>query len=189
MSPLSWDFTVTCRSGCSREPSARVFVWRRGWTYAFAGNWSANTHPSEIVAAFGNWTSANVLTGLNTSFSGPYASGALTLRSAPIPPQSGVDVAAGIPLSGVTKDSNGVIQSAVIFWTTDTTLLQSNEGYFITALHEIGHLLGLDDTNGKPGTSIMNGMLGKDDAGKNMPRSITKCDRDAAYQAQYRSYP
>jgi hypothetical protein len=170
-----------------------AYTWTPSWkfllpgsqvSYGFEGNWASNAQPA-IQAAFTDWTNANAITSLNTSFLGPQASPMLTLRQGPLPP----NIAGGIPLSAMNLDANGVVQSAVVFWATDTNILSNADGFKVVALHEIGHLLGLDDTNGKGGSAVMNQMDGKNDKGKNLARTVTKCDREAAWLAQYRSFP
>jgi predicted Zn-dependent protease len=46
-----------------------------------------------------------------------------------------------------------------------------------TALHELGHVMGLDEVNGTGGSSVMNSPSGvNNDPNGNMPMTVTECD-------------
>lgn len=129
--------------------------------YTFAGTWSDQWKQDKIAEAFDLWTEANLNSGLNTSFGPPLGSLVLTLRNVPIPNDAttGLPVAAGV-LDGSTVDQNGILTSATIAWNTNTSVLSDRPGYLKTALHEIGHTLGLGDLHGGNGSSVMNQMGG-----------------------------
>jgi len=158
-------------------------------TYDFVAPWSANAFPAAVVEAFGKWTTADVTTGLNILFSGPQASPMLIMHTGDLPPKNGKPVAGGIPNESVHINQNGFIQSAVIFFSIDTSILSSYEGFHVVALHEIGHLHGLDDTSGKLGESVMNQGDGKNDSSMFVSRAVTTCDRKAAFDAPTRQWP
>ena len=180
---------TSCGISIPWAPDWRSFAAGATVTYDWLGTWSPTTHPAAVGEAFGKWTSANVATTLNTSFSGPQASPMLALRTGDLPPKDGKPVAAGIPTADVHINPSGFIQSAVIFWTTNTSVLSTWEGFYVTALHEIGHLLGLDDTSGQNGESVMNQMSSKNDTRRFLSRSVTTCDRDKAFDAPTRQWP
>ena len=187
--PLQRQAQQTCGIPIPFVPDWRSLTPGLPATYDFVAPWSPNAHPAAIVEAFGKWTTADFTTGLNITFSGPQASPMLILHTGDLPPKNGKPVAAGIPNGDVHINQNGFIQSAVIFWTTNTTVLSSYEGFYATALHEIGHLHGLDDTNGKLGESVMNQMSTKDDTARFLSRAVTTCDRAKAFDAPTRQWP
>jgi hypothetical protein len=74
----------------------------------------------------------------------------------------------------------GHLDGHSFFFTDDTNILESCAGYYKATLHELGHTQGLGHTGGSGGSSVMNIFSGKDDAGGNLPESVTNCDRDKA---------
>ncbi|MGH9387644.1 MAG: hypothetical protein ACRD2N_25575 [Vicinamibacterales bacterium] len=156
-------------------------------TYSFVGTWLPE-RKFEIIAAFDLWSLANQKSGLHTTFV-ELSTGTpvLTLRNIFLPPQNNKPTAAGI-LGGYVVDSGGNLLSATIAWTTNTALLSNWRGYRTTALHEIGHTLGLDDTSGTQGSSVMNQLGDKDDGLKKVSIYVTPCDRHAAWLAQFQIF-
>lgn len=72
-----------------------------------------------------------------------------------------------------------------IDFTTNTSILDNSTGAFQFAMHEIGHLLGLGDTNRQDGKSVMNRYLGKNDSQNGQAKRVSLCDATAVASAQH----
>jgi hypothetical protein len=91
---------------------------------------------------------------------------------------------------GSTADGDGLIDGGKVSFTSDTKILNAEDGFLKVALHEIDHGLGLDDEYGSRGSSVMNqlsampGIMGTNkanDPAGNAPTEPAFCD---AYQAR-----
>jgi hypothetical protein len=168
------------------------------YTFWFVGaNWTNPQQRQGVEQATQLWSVANARTELNTSFvlAADEASAQISLRRAPVDPKivngEPVPVPAGI-LNGTTVvTSEGVLTAAGVAFNTDATILASDIGYRKAALHELGHLLGLEDNpEGNSRPSVMNnfGISANypapfnrmDDRGRRVSPEPTSCDRDKA---------
>jgi len=77
-------------------------------------------------------------------------------------------------------DSDGFLTKAVLFFSNDTSLISGWDGYNLAARHELGHTMGLGETNGQNGESVMNAWGGPNDERGWQSRYITPCDESAA---------
>ena len=82
-----------------------------------------------------------------------------------------------------TFDAEGSVVGGGIQFTTDPTALSSCAGYTKVTLHELGHMAGLADAHYTNGASLMDQLGGKDDARGNVPRDVTRCDRNRSRTA------
>jgi hypothetical protein len=159
-------------------------------SYGFMEGFQQNDPRKAFVnSAFAAWT-ASVASALGTKFTLYEGAGVphIQLRAEPIP--DGDDVAADIQAFFTTSGGRDITGAIIKFNTSPTGFLTDPAAYLKTALHEIGHLMGLDDqwrhTSKK---SVMNFMEGRNDIGESVSRVVTPCDRDRAIVAAFRAWP
>lgn len=141
-------------------------------TYRFYGGWGTETVC--VKNAIAKWEAAAAAVGLNLDFVETTGSPDMTLTKTSLP---GSTVGA---TTAPSLDSQGYTVGIGLQFTTNTNLLSTCDGFIKVALHEIGHALGLADTYGSGGSSVMNQLSGANDSGGNIPLDVTSCDRNRA---------
>ncbi|MCG3774994.1 MAG: hypothetical protein JW395_1822 [Nitrospira sp.] len=209
-------------NACRQPPFASG--WRNldtglTFTYRFDGNGWASSEQGEqerlnritdtIVEGFGKWNVANEITDLNTRVV-PSES---TVRAINVV-RKDLGLLQGKPVYGKSIVSEPVILNMVdgtlthtllhqhpaeIAFTNRENALYSNETHLKVALHELGHLLGVDDilTGAVKGRSVMNNFSARekppaqylDDPLNWNPTEVIECDRLKVKDAATRSYP
>lgn len=79
----------------------------------------------------------------------------------------------------VTNDSGRILRGGMVF-TTSYVRPTTCESMYKVTLHEIGHLLGLQDTHITGQPTVMNHMVGVNDRHNNVPLAPTTCDIEQA---------
>ncbi len=173
--------------------SATPLVNKRGFrpnstvTYALAGSPDGSPFPADKAAcverAFDAWTRANLKSKLNVTF---------------VPGDGGIvvrfDNRGGLVLlpgkggawSRPARSSDGFLEQATIWLSSDAGILDSCEGLTKITMHELGHLHGLGDNKRFRGPSVMNRALHRNDEGGRIPESPTACDARQARHASTR---
>lgn len=147
-----------------------------------------------IRKAFQDWEDANGISGLQITFEEGGSTGAvhLNLKRAFV----GIDAETGRRKGGFTaveRDdiaSDGTIPGAAIVFSDSVQMVGHWDEWLKFALHEIGHVLGLDDIEkGRNGTSVMNILSGPRDTQGFISTVVTRCDREKAHSAPLSPWP
>ncbi len=141
--------------------------------FAFTGSgWGAEA--ACVRTAITRWENAAAAVGMNLDFVENSSQPNITLTKVLLSDNK----AAGATAPSI--NSQGYTTGIGLQFTTNTSLLSACNGFIRAALHEIGHALGLADTYGTGGSSVMNQFSGPDDTGGNIPLDVTSCDRNRA---------
>ena len=187
---------VRAQTSCVNPPLTGLGGWTAGSgvTYRISSN-ADSSEVTQLNQAFASWTSANSSNGSGISFT--------NLGSQQGPPQISVTLcntagcAGGNPSEvSVSPQSGNPVTGANI--TIDTTKVpDGNNDVLRSALHEIGHTMGLDEEPGQngqpncgqvPGGSVMNSECGT--SFDNIATSVTACDQHSvSNEAQYAPLP
>jgi hypothetical protein len=167
------------------------------YVYKFEG-FTSSDHVTGINAAFQKWTQANMESGLNVSF----RAWAPTDAGYQIEIEKVASLPSHLNVDGFLVDTiaytdrttfltdQGMVIAAKIQFTSDTAWITNATGHEKFALHEIGHLLGLDHIAGAgERESVTNTAIGTDDSGNNIPTTVPSCDIETAKKAPRRSWP
>jgi hypothetical protein len=148
-------------------------------TYLFVGAWPSPDMRPCVREAIAKWNTAMQANGTGTRLleATPGRAPSLTFTRA-------TTLRPGVA-SGTLKsfDGEGYVVGGGIQFTTDANALSSCAGYMKVTLHELGHMAGLADAHYRNGASSMDQLAGKDDAGGNVPRDVTRCDRNRSRTA------
>lgn len=136
-----------------------------------------------VDRAFDSWSHANAATGLNVRFERASSEGAgIRIRfdrrgGLAVPRGKGGGWAAGV------RGTDGYLEQAHVWLSSDERLLDSCDGVTKVLLHELGHLHGLRDLQTYGGPSVMNRVSRRNDAGGRIPLEPTPCDAQQAARA------
>jgi hypothetical protein len=194
--PQKQNAPINCGN---RPPFATVrkgLVPGRVYYYQFLGTAWTTDQRDGIREAFQKWSDANRESGLNTVFEPADAEhvATISLQKTVIISEDPFHPTGGYTFADPAGD--GTIKGGLVQFSDNIRAIYSKEGYLKTALHEIGHLLGLADNNGSNGTSVMNLLAGNlersasaDDPNRNIPTEVQPCDRQRAKLAAETPWP
>jgi hypothetical protein len=83
-------------------------------------------------------------------------------------------------------DPSGFIGSGTVTINTNVNMVTSCTGYKKVTMHEVGHLMGLNDNFSTNPVTVMNQLGQRDDRQNQMASQVTLCDGNQAYQPQFR---
>lgn len=151
--------------------------------FALLDSPSGTPFPAEaavcVQQAFAAWTTANAATALGVRFV-PGAGGIVVRfddRRGHLP-----SFAAG-GWTDAERSRDGALVGATIWLSPNRRLLSSCRGITKAVLHELGHLHGLADHRGDPGTTVMNDFQFKNDRGGRVALEPSPCDAAQAVEA------
>jgi hypothetical protein len=139
-----------------------------------------NAMLSCVARAFAAWSAANETSGSRVRFTPGV--GGIVVR---------FDKAGGLILadrragawSDAVRGTDGALERASIWITSDPALVASCHTVTKVVLHELGHLHGLADNPHDRGPSVMNHLGGPNDHRAQVPAAPTDCDAAQAAQA------
>lgn len=164
--------TVAVVAQCLNPPTNPGLGVRPGTVlrYQFIGTVSQQ---SCVEAAFTEWSEKNAQPGGNGVSFAPRQDGQTT--NIPISMQNlGTSIAGGITAPG--RDADGYITGYGMQFNTNTSVIESCEGFLKAAMHEAGHGQALADANGSGASSVMNGSPARTTAAETsqrMSRTVT----------------
>lgn len=195
---LRWRAGVACLLALALtvEPAAgearcRVpAVNKRGFrphavvAYTVATSPGGGPFPSNRITcvdrAFEAWTRVNAVTGLGVRF--VRGTGGIVVRfdrpDGLVLPQG-----KGGAWTDPVRSTDGFLEQANIWLSSDSGLLDSCDGVTKMTLHELGHLHGLDDAGVYRSPSVMNRAARRNDVGGRIPLTPTSCDAQQARHA------
>ncbi len=155
------------------------------WTY----NGSSGPLDSVVGAAFARWTAINnSISGVRFVRADAAHPAVFTVRTGPT---SQPTAPAETRLSFTDNRNHHMVEAVTTVdlghWLLNPNLPGYESALGKVMLHEIGHTVGLPDSNNlgpqQPGQTIMNDLGGVNDLQGNMPDDPTPCDRDAMREA------
>lgn len=172
----------TCRGNA---PAVNKPGFRPGTTIPFAllDSPSGTPFPADagpcVERAFEAWTAANAATALGVRFvPGP---GGVVVRFDDRRGHLPSFVAGG--WMDAERSQDGALVGATIWLSPNRHLISSCRGITKVVLHELGHLHGLADHRGLPGTTVMNDFQFKNDRGGRVALEPSRCDAEQAAEA------